>query len=118
MVGGISVRLQVAAEFAQKLFGTVTGTGWLVVIHHRRFFILLSRSVHPHVGFVLRLPSGFLQHLYMGFVRMQDVPLHQVFPDPLYQRCEVLFGTTDQPVCHGCSAQVDSHVMPDGLLPV
>ena len=75
-------------------------------------------SIQPHVGLGLCCFPVLLQHLAGRFIRMDDIPLQQMFMKPFIYRLHVVQAAFDDPVGQCCPPELYPHLFPVRFLTV
>ena len=80
VVADISVGLLIAPEPFQKCLGIIFPPAGLVSIQDDGMLRVRAGPVQPHIALRLRVFSRIRQNLNLCFVRIQEVPGEQQFP--------------------------------------
>ena len=118
VVRAISIGMQKSREAFQKPAGTLSRPAGLVIVQNHRPFGVPRGSVHPHIAFLLCLPSRLPQHHQRGLVGMEDLVGQQLPAEYLEEIRKPPFIGRDDPVGHGLPG--NGHTQPGQflLLPV
>ena len=103
VVRGVAIGHQMSLKAAQEPFAAFSGSVGLIL---KDTYCLAGAdigTVHPHSRFRLRRFSFFLEHLYHGFVGIDDAAFKKLLFHQLVERLQPFFGNLDHPVRHRCS---------------